>query len=296
MAVRARRRLSLKNPWFKKRLGNVAAGVALWGMVILTVFPIYWMAISAFRTNSEIVLGSHSLVPSVWRWQNFVEMWQNVNFAPYLRNSLIICLSTMVVAVLFSTFAGYALARFRFPGSGLFGGAVLATQLIPGIMMLLPIYLLYIYIQQRFGIQMVNSYRGMILIYSAFFIPWSVWIIRSFFASIPVELEQAAMIDGCTRFGALWRVIIPLAVPGIVATGIYVFLTAWDELLFAWVLTADTSTQTIPVGLRLYVGNYQNRYDLMMAAATVVTIPVAIMFFAMQRYIISGLTGGAVKG
>lgn len=284
------------SPKVKKRIGDWAAAAALWFIVVVTAFPVYWMVVSAFHTNQEIVMGVQSFVPSTWHWENFVTMWQNVNFAPYLRNSLVICLSTMVIAVAFSTFAGYALARFRFPGSGLFGSAVLATQLIPGIMMLLPVYLIYVQIQQTLGIQLLNTYQGMIFIYSAFYIPWSVWIVRGFFASIPTELEEAARIDGCSQFAALWRVVLPLAIPGIVATAIYIFLNAWDELLFAWVLTTDSSVQTIPVGLRLYVGNYQNRYDLVMAASTVVTIPVAVLFFLMQKHIISGLTAGAVKG
>jgi multiple sugar transport system permease protein len=145
-------------------------------------------------------------------------------------------------------------------------------------------------------IEMVNTWHGIILVYSAFFIPMSTWILRGFFASIPRELEEAAMIDGCSPFGAFIRITIPAALPGIVATGIYVFLLAWDELMFAWVLCTDTSTATIPVGIRLYVGQFGNRFDLLMAAATVATLPVMVLFFLMQRHIVSGLTGGAVKG
>jgi multiple sugar transport system permease protein len=142
---------------------------------------------------------------------------------------------------------------------------------------------------------MKGTFFGLILIYSAFFIPFSIWILRGFFAAIPVELEEAAKIDGCSPLQVFWYVVLPLAVPGIIATGVYVFLTAWDELMFAWVLT-NADTMTIPVGIRLFVGNYQNRFDLMMAAATIATIPVIVLFFMLQKYIVKGLTAGAVKG
>jgi multiple sugar transport system permease protein len=144
------------------------------------------------------------------------------------------------------------------------------------------------------GIPFHGTYWGIIFVYSAFFLPFSVWILRSFFAAIPVALEEAATIDGCNAFQVFTRISLPLAVPGVIATGIFVFLVAWDELMFAWILT-NAKTMTVPVGIRLFVGNFQNRFDLMMAAATVATLPVMIIFFLLQRHIVSGLTAGAVK-
>ena len=229
------------------------------------------------------------------RWYNYVDMWRNVNFGLYLKNSLIICGFTMLFAMVFSTLAAYALSRFRFPGSDLFSNSILATQMIPAIMYLIPIYIMFVKFTIMSGIPVKGTYYGIILIYSAFFIPFSIWILRGFFAAIPRELEEAALIDGCSRFKVFWYVALPLAIPGIIATGIYIFLTAWDELMFAWVLT-NADTMTIPVGIRLFVGNYQNRFDLMMAAATVATLPVVVLFFLLQRHIVKGLTAGAVKG
>jgi len=255
------------------------------------LFPIVWMVLSSFKTNQELVSSTH-ILPEVWQISNYVDLWKTVNFGRYFRNSLIICSATTLIATTFSTFAGYALARFRFPGADVFGLAVLGTQLIPGIMFLLPLYATFIWVKNHLGVQLVGTFQGLIFLYVGFYIPLSLWIMRSFFAAIPSELEDAARIDGCSRFGAFWRVALPLARPGIVATAIYVFLTAWDELLFAWVL----DVQTIPVGIRLYVGQYVNRFDLMSAASVVVTIPVLVIFFVMQRQMISGLTAGAVKG
>lgn len=229
------------------------------------------------------------------RWRNYIDLWKNIDFALYLKNSLIICGITMVLAMIFATLAAYSLARFNFPGNKFFSIGVLATQMIPAIMYLIPIYIMFTKFTQWTGVPMKGTYVGLIMIYSAFFIPFSIWILRGFFAAIPVELEEAARIDGASSLQVFWYVVLPLAVPGIVATGIYVFLTAWDELMFAWVL-CNADTMTIPVGIRLFVGNYQNRFDLMMAAATVATIPVMILFFMLQKHIVKGLTAGAVKG
>jgi multiple sugar transport system permease protein len=231
----------------------------------------------------------------IFRWRNYVDMWYNIDFGLYLRNSFLICGASMLIAMIFATMAAYAFSRFKFPGSDIFGNLILATQMIPAIMYLIPIFIMFVKFNDVTGIPIKGTFPGIILIYSAFFIPFSIWILRGFFAAIPKELEEAGRIDGCTQFQVFWYIVLPLAIPGIIATGVYVFLTAWDELMFAWVL-CNADTMTIPVGIRLFVGNYQNRFDLMMAAATVATIPVMILFFMLQKYIIKGLTAGAVKG
>ncbi|MBU0687521.1 MAG: carbohydrate ABC transporter permease [Candidatus Margulisbacteria bacterium] len=228
-------------------------------------------------------------------WRNYIDLWKNINFGLYLRNSFVICGAATFFAMILATLSAYSISRFKFPGVKLFSVAILATQMIPGIMFLIPIYIMFVKFGQWTGIPLKGTFFGMIFIYSAFFVPFSIWILRGFFAAIPRELEEAARIDGCSPMQVFWYVVLPLAIPGIIATGIYIFLTAWDELIFAWILTS-ADTMTIPVGIRLFVGNYQNRFDLMMAAATVATIPVMILFFTLQKYIVKGLTAGAVKG
>jgi len=272
---------------------NFIANMVLIIFVCLAIAPIIWMVITSLMTQGEIVTGKFG-VPM--HFVNYLEMWEDVNFFQYFKNSIIICTSTTAVALSIATLAGYAVARFKFPGSNIFGATVLATQMVPGIMFLLPLYLMFIQIQDILGIRLINTYQGVVIVYSAFFIPFSIWILRGFFASIPLELEEAAIIDGCSRFGAFVRVILPVARVGLIATGVYIFLMAWDELLFAWVLTTSADVATIPVGIRLYVGNYQNRYDLLMAAGCVTTLPVLIMFFGLQKYFVTGMTAGAVKG
>jgi multiple sugar transport system permease protein len=228
-------------------------------------------------------------------WRNYIDLWKNINFGLYLRNSFIICGLATFIAMILATLSAYAISRFDFPGNKLFSLSILATQMIPGIMFLIPIYIMFVKFTEWTGVPLKGTFFGMVFIYSAFFVPFSIWILRGFFAAIPKELEEAARIDGCSPLQVFWHVVLPLAVPGIIATGIYLFLNAWDELVFAWILTS-ADTMTIPVGIRLFVGTYQNRFDLMMAAATVATLPVMVLFFMLQKYIVKGLTAGAVKG
>jgi len=263
--------------------------------LIVNLFPIYWMIINSLKDNQEILTGKSLFFPSNIRWINYRDLWRNINFGLYLRNSFIVCGLTTIFAMCLATPAGYSLSRFRFFGKRVINDSILATQMIPGIMFLIPIYLMFVKFHEITRIQLIGTFPGLIFVYSTFFVPFSVWILQGFFASIPVDIEEAALIDGCSRFRIFWNIAVPLARPGIIATAIYIFLTAWDELMFAWVLT-NANTMTIPVGIRLFVGNYQNRYDLMMAAATVATLPVLVAFFLLQKHIIRGLTAGAVKG
>ena len=230
------------------------------------------------------------------RWENYLDMWKNISFGLYLKNSVIICGLTVAIALMLATMAGYALARFKFPGSTFFSSSILATQMIPVLMFLIPIYILFIRVRETTGVQLVGTYTGIVFVYSTFFVPMSIWILRSFFVSIPVGIEEAARIDGCSRFGVFFRIVLPLAAPGIIATGIYIFLIAWDELMFATILLPQQDMLTIPLGIKLYIGNHQNRFDLMMAASVVATLPILVLFFFVQRWFIKGLSSGAVKG
>jgi multiple sugar transport system permease protein len=261
----------------------------------MTVFPIIYMIVSSLKSRDEILL-NHSFFPEQWHFENYPKMLDSIGFGNYLRNSMIICGITAIICATLAVFASYALVRFRFPGSGALDLAIIGTQLIPGVMFLLPLYNIFLWIGRTFGFQLVNTYHGMILVYTAFFLPISLFILRSFFATIPVDLEEQGMVDGASRLGAFLRIILPLSIPGIIATVITVFMFCWDELLFSLTLTNSIDTEPVAVGIRLFVGGQnQNRYDLIMAAATTVTVPVLLIFFFLQKYMISGLTSGAVK-
>lgn len=278
-----------------KKIKKISSLVFLWSIIIVVLFPIVYMILLSGAESQNIASGREFDNLSNFA-RNYVEMQTNINFFGYFKNSVIIVGASTLISLTLATCAGYALARYKFPGSNLFGLTMLGTQLIPPTMTLIPMYLIFIAIQNYLGMQFVDSYKGMIIPYVTIFTPASIWIIRGFFATIPVELEEAARIDGCSKFQAFYKIILPLSLPGILATGISTFLAGWDELMIASVLTTTATYQTIPVGIRLFIGNMQNRYDLTMAASVVTTLPVLIIFFMLQKHFIQGMTAGAVKG
>ena len=227
-------------------------------------------------------------------WENYTKIWSTIPLAQYFGNSLFISLCTVVICLAVSVFASYALSKFRFRGRQLFGVSALCTQLMPGVLFLLPIYVMMVMFQQTTGIQMTGTYKAVILTYATFGIPFSIWMMRSYFDTIPNELAEAGLIDGCSRMKAFFRIILPLAAPGIAATAMYIFIVAWNEVLFATVLTNET-TRTYAIGLREFEKQYTKDYGQLMAASIVVSAPVVVLFFAFQKLIVSGLTGGGVK-
>ena len=267
-----------------------------WAIVLISLLPIAWMLLSSLRNYSDIAAGEQLSTSVELRWQNYRDIWVNVDFFNYFKNSLIVCGLTTLISTACAVCAAYALARFRFRGSNAFSLSITVTQVIPGMLFFLPLYMLYRNLGQSYGLVMLDTYHGLVFLYVALFTPASIWIMRGFFVSIPRELEDAAVMDGCSRFGAFVRIVLPISAPGIIATATFVFLLAWDELFFAWVLTSTSDVQTIPVGIRLFISQFQHRYDLMMAAGAVSTLPVLFAFFAGQRYFIKGLAAGAVKG
>jgi multiple sugar transport system permease protein len=281
----------VKHPWRERSLNTLT-----WLIVAVSLLPIAWMLLSSLRNYTDIAAGEQLSGGLEFRWQNYRDIWVNVDFFNYFRNSLIICSLTTLFSTCCAACAAYALARFRFRGSNAFSLSVTVTQVIPGMLFFLPLYMLYRNLGQTYGLVMLDTYHGLIFLYTALFTPASIWIMRGFFVSIPRELEDAAVMDGCSRFGAFVRIVLPISAPGIIATATFVFLLAWDELFFAWVLTSTSDVQTIPVGIRLFISQFQHRYDLMMAAGAVSTLPVLIAFFAGQRYFVKGLAAGAVKG
>lgn len=227
-------------------------------------------------------------------WRNYQDLWKTIPFKIFLINSLIVCFSSMLIIIIFGTCSAYALTRFR-KSSRTFNKAILITQVVPVILYLIPMFLIFAYLQQHFNLSLLNSKIGMVMLYSILFLPMTIWILKGFFLAIPKEQEEAALIDGCSRIKAFFKVTLPSVFPGIVATGIYVFLLAWDELMISWVLSSDISSATIPVGIRLYAGQFGSRFDLLMAAATLSTLPLLFLFFLIHRQIFYGISGSSPK-
>ena len=277
----------------RRRWTNWGLNALAYFVLIVMLAPVFWLVASSTQTTSALASGSYDLLHPTFN--AFSDMWNAVDFERYLANSIVICSGAALFATAFASSAGYALARYSFRGSRTYELTVVGTQLIPGSLFLLPVFLGFVWLKQNTPIALLDTHLGLILVYTAFFTPLAIYFMRAFFQAIPRELEEAAMVDGCTRFQAFLRVVLPNATPGLVATFVYAFLFAWDELLFATALT-EHRAETIPIGIRNFIGNYSEEYDQLMAAGVVSTLPVIIAFFATQRWLVRGLTAGAVKG
>jgi multiple sugar transport system permease protein len=281
------------SPRARKRLVDRGLDALTWLVLAVMLAPVFWLVASSLQNDGQLARGSYDLLHPTF--QAFKDMWKTIDFERYFINSAIICTVAALLATAFASTAGYALARFRFRGARPFGLGVIATQLIPGSMFLLPTFIGFLWLKQHVGIQLYDTRIGMIIVYTAFFTPVAIYFMRSFFQGIPRDLEEAAQVDGCTPFWAFVRIILPNAAPGLVATFVYAFLFAWDELLFVASLT-EHNAETLPLGIRLFIGNYSQYYGQLMAAGVVSTLPVVVAFFAAQRWLVRGITAGAVKG
>ncbi|MEV7419999.1 carbohydrate ABC transporter permease [Streptomyces sp. NPDC089919] len=265
-------------------------------LTLLTGFvalPVYVMAASSLKPLKDVA-GQFRWIPSGLTVRPYVDIWHTIPLAKYFTNSLIVAGSATACSVVIAVFAAYAVSRYRFRGKRLFTVTVLSTQMFPGILFLLPLFLIFVNIGNTTGIALYGSRGGLILTYLTFSLPFSIWMLIGYFDSVPRDLDEAAMVDGCGPLGALFRVVIPAAVPGIVAVAVYAFMTAWSEVLFASVMTND-ATRTLAVGLRGYSTQNDVYWNQIMAASLVVSIPVVAGFLLLQRYLVAGLTAGAVK-
>ncbi|MGH9068777.1 MAG: carbohydrate ABC transporter permease [Acidimicrobiales bacterium] len=276
---------TLASRWFRR--------VTLALIALFALFPLFIVLETSIKPLADVRNTFH-WIPSHITFKPYVQIWSTIPLLHYFINSVIVSVSATVVAVVLATFAAYGISRFQFRGRRLFSLAVLATQMFPGILFLLPLYLIYVNLGHVIGIKLYGSYVGLIITYLTFALPFSIWMLAGFFSSIPHELEEAGMVDGCSPWGALFRIVLPVARPGIVAVAVFAFITAWGEVLFASVLTTS-STRTLAIGLQEYATQTNTDWNQLMAASVVVSIPVVVGFLALQRYLVRGLTAGSVK-
>jgi multiple sugar transport system permease protein len=219
------------------------------------------------------------------------EMGRSSLFPDYFRNSVIVTVGTTVLALVVSTLAAYALSRYPFRGSNKLMLSILSLQMFPQAMLLISFYVIFL------QFRLLNTYQGLVLANATFAIPFSIWMLKGFFDTVPKEVEEAAMIDGCTRFSVLPRIVLPMVTPGLLAAGVYTFLIAWDEYLFASTLMVQPEMRTLPPGIiQSFVGQFYLNWPNVMAASVLITIPVTLLFVFFQKYLVQGLTAGAVKG
>jgi len=281
------------------RIGFVLAVTVVLAVVLV---PYLWMVSGSFKSTVELQAADvtrpgqePSWIPRQFTLDNYRNVNRTVRILDYFVNSLIISTGTMVVGTTLALLAAYALSRWAFPGRNAYIVSVLSTQMLPGILFLIPYFILFTWLRNQFGLQLRDTYTGMIITYTSFALPFSIVMLRSFLDSIPMELDEQAQIDGASRLRILFSVLLPLARPGIVSVAIYCFIMGWNEVLFASVLTG-TGTRTVAVGLLEYITAQESRWTMMMAASIIVSMPVLVIFSFLQRYVISGLVSGAVKG
>ena len=260
---------------------------------LFTIFPLWVMVTSSVKPLGE-VLDSFTWWPKNITLQPYIDIWNTVPLAQYFVNSLIVCTAATGISLVIAVLAAYAVSRWRFHGRNVFTTTVLSTQMFPGILFLLPLFLIFINITQATGIPLIGTRLGLIITYLTFVLPFAIWMLAGYFDGIPRELDEAAKVDGTGSMGALWHVLLPAARPGLVAVGIYSFMTSWGELLFASVLT-NGPTQTLAIGLQQYSTQVNVYWNQIMAASLVVSVPIVIVFLLLQRSFVAGLTAGAVK-
>lgn len=262
-------------------------------ITLIIVLPLYVVITTSIKPLKD-VRGAFEWTPSEFTLAPYLDIWTTVPLGKYFANSMIVTISATILSVSIAILAAYALSRFDFRGARSFRLIVLSTQMFPGILFLLPLFLIFTQLERAVGLQLNGSYLGLIVTYMTFSLPFSIWMLTGFFASMPKELEEAAMVDGLGRLGALVKVVLPVARPGIIAVSVYCFITSWSEVLFASVLT-NKDTRTLSIGLQAYASQTDVYWNQMMAASVVVSIPVLAGFLFAQRHLVAGLSSGAVK-
>ena len=271
-----------------RRAGLLYAG----GLILLVVgaFPLFWMLSTSLKPSAEIFATPPRLVPAHPTLENFVRLFSDTSFLTFFRNSALVSLATVALTLGVSAPGAYGLTRFSFAGREKVAGLILTTYMFAPVMIIIPFYILV----KQLGI--VNTRLALVLSYTTFCLPFCLWLLRAFFESIPLELEEAALIDGAGRGRAVWHVVLPLALPGLIAGAIFTFILAYNDFLFALVLITSEELKTLPVGVNDLFNATIVDWGMIMAAGVMITVPAVLFFAAVQRYLVQGWGAGGVKG
>jgi len=274
------------NRTLSARIGITVSVIVL---LVLVIAPFYWIFSSSIRTTQEILSPTPSFLPQTYTLQHYDKLLASSNFPRYLLNSAVVAVLTMIITVVLSVMASYAIYRLEFPGRRWLVRVILATYIFPGILLLIPLY------GMLSQLKLIDSLWALVIINVTFASPFAVWMLQAFFQAIPYEVEEAAALDGASRVTIILRIFLPLTAPGIASIAIYAFISAWTEYMFASVMILSDANRTLPVGLAGIIGQYQVDWGLLLAGATVTTLPVLILFSFVGRSFIEGLTAGATK-
>jgi multiple sugar transport system permease protein len=270
----------------RRALFVAGIGVAL----AVTLIPLAWLVMTSLKPNAEITQDG-TLLPSAPTFANYERLFTEKEFGLYLRNSLVVTAASVALSMVIGSLAAYSIARFRlrFGLERTLGLGFLVARIVPTIALVVPVYLLML------ELDLINTLTGLVIVYTAFNVAFVVWMMESFFREIPRDLEEAAMVDGDSRLGAMWRVVVPVAAPGLVATAIFATVVTFNEFLFALVLTVTPDTQTVPRGAASLITRFNTDWGAMAAAGVVSAAPIVVFALIVQRHLVRGLTLGAVK-
>ena len=283
LAISARRK---GKKWTGKKVSLTISG---WILGLIFFAPYLHMIFTALKPLTEVSAIPTTYVPKTWAWSNFIGVWKEIPLATFLKSSFIISISATIIVILVSVPAAYYSARNNFRGKTFFLFLVLTTQMFSPTALVVGIF------REIVKFKLVDTYLALILIYSAFNMAFSIWILSSFFKSIPAEIEEAAFIDGCGRFKTLVKVVLPLALPGIVTAFIFTFIAAWNEFVIALTLTSSPEREPLTVGLTSLIGQYQVQWNYLFAGSLIAIVPVVILFALIEKWLVGGLTAGSVK-
>jgi multiple sugar transport system permease protein len=276
--------------------GKFIFALVLFFFLAMVLFPFYWMVASSFKTYAEIG-GRHPVyIPSALRWDAYKELFTYWNFQRNILNSFLVAIPTALIAVVLSTLGAYASARLKFRGKDVILNSILIIYLFPGILLIIPLFAMLAKIGGAVGFDVQDNLGILVFTYLAQTLPVALYMLANYFRTIPEEIEQAALIDGCTRSQVIWKVTLPLSIPALVSVIIYTFMIAWNEFLYALVFLNSRDMFTMPIKINTIFNDPTPRPHVVMAASTIMTIPIIILFLAMERYLTEGLSAGGVKG
>jgi len=259
------------------------------GATVAVLFPIFWMVLGSVRPVTEILAYPPEWLPKQFTLEYYRQLFETSEYLLYLRNSYVVAIGTTFLSLFLGSLAAYGFSRYQVPGGRILLLSMLALYMMPGVSLVLP------YFKITLALGLYDTRLGLILAYTSYVLPMATWLLKGYMDSIPIDLEEAALVDGATRFGALMRILLPLVTPGLIATGTMGFLGAWNEFFFAVVLTDSIKAQTLTVGIARFFGQYHRDWNGMMALTTFASIPLLIAFVFIQRWVVQGMTAGAVK-
>lgn len=287
----SRRKRPMSRDRFERALFKVLKPLVIAALFVVTAFPLYYMLMLSIRDIQELILEPGSLWPATFTLDTYVNVLTRQGFLTFMRNSAIVAIASVALTLLISIPGAYAVARLRFFGRRQVHFLFLAVYLFPAIVLAIPLFVLFTMLGLR------GSLAGLILVYIAQTVPVTVYMLRNYFETVPQSVEEAAAIDGCTRLSTIWRVVLPLSKPALMATGLYAFMIAWNEFLFALLFLVERRERwTVSLGLSQLAGSIEIPTTVLMAGSVVLTLPIVIVFFAGERLLTEGLTAGAEKG